>query len=43
MQKTILESVDEKENRYRRYVVAMSRSLFGEHVVIWARVRIGFP
>lgn len=41
--KTILESIDETENRYRRYIVAMSRSLFGEHVVIRARGRIGKP
>ncbi len=39
--KTILESIDETENRYRRYIVAMSRSLFGEYVVIRARGRIG--
>lgn len=41
MKKTILDSVDETENRYRRYIVAMSRSLFGEYTVIRARGRIG--
>ncbi len=41
MEKTILESVDETENRYRRYIVALGRSLFGEHTVIRARGRIG--
>lgn len=41
MKKTILESIDETENRYRRYIVVMSTSLFGEHIVIRARGRIG--